>query len=114
MKISNQRIENISIRTDFPLISKLFLEMILNLEGDKQDHLNYGKYYTNLYRLNKVDLVRSLNTATFDGINKTISKTDFEFDEDKKLRDELIQYWKIKNAKFSPLLWSGEFDATHR
>jgi len=108
MKISNQRIEKISIRTDFPLISKLFLEMILNLEGDKQDHLNYGKYYTNLYRLNKYDLVRSLNSATFDGIHKTISKTDFEFDEDQRLRAELIQYWRVKNAKSMPLVFLGE------
>jgi len=114
MKISNQRIENISIRTDFPLISKLFLEMILNLEGVKQDNLPYQKWYTNLYRLSKTHLVQPLNMAIFDGINKTISKTDYEFDEDKRLRQELIQYWKIKNAKFTPLLWSGEFDATHR
>ena len=111
MRISTKRIENISIRTDFPLISKLFLEMILNLEGDKKEDLQYQKWYTNLYRLKKTDIVRSLNSALFQSITKTFSTSDFECDEDKKLRNELIEYWKIKNAKFAPLVFLGEQDA---
>jgi len=112
--ISNHRIDTISNRCDFPIISKLILETILNLEGEKKECLNYRKFYTNLYRLPKTNLVQSLNSAAFDSITKTLSKSDFEFDEDKRLRKELIQYWKIKNAKFSPLPWSGDNDATHR
>jgi len=106
--ISEHRLNSISTRCNHPIIGRLFLETLINLEGKKCEHLNYGKFITNLYRIEKSNIIHSINDATFDSLAKTISQSDFEYEEDEKLKEDLTQYFRIKISKNGPLVFPGD------
>ena len=103
-ELNNKRIQDLTQRSDYNLLTKFALELILGYENTEPDStkLKFSKAITNLYRTDKGTLTIENNRIVEGALIRTLGGDRFIYPEDRLLHENLLHYFKVKNAKKCP------------
>jgi hypothetical protein len=108
-ELNRSRISDLVKRSDWSILNKFALEVILQYENKEKSTLPYSKAITSIYRCDRRTLVRGQNQILQDALIRTLAATDdYTQPEDNLLREHLMQYHAVKTAKKCPMAFLTE------